>query len=229
MHVRAILFDVFGTLLDVHSVVARAEQLFPGHGRALSQLWRERQLQYTWLRALGGRYRPFSEVTAQALEQACAQLGLTLGAAQRRSLLHAYVELLPFADAAAALERAQARGLVTGVLSNGDADLLEAALDHAGLRASLTHMLSADVAKTFKVSPAAYAIGPAALGLATAEIGFASSNSWDACGAAWFGYRAVWVNRQQAPAEQLDVEVPAVRNLDAALDYLLNVPAPAAP
>lgn len=204
MTIRAVLFDVYGTLLDVNGIAAEAETMFPGYGSALSDLWRTRQIDYTRLRTLSGRHADFAAVTADALDFAADFLGLPLRPAGRERLLSAYAALPAFADAQPALATLGSLGLPLGVLSNGTAPMLEAALGAAGLRPSFRHVLSVEAARKFKTAPEAYGLGPAALGLAAGEIAFVSANGWDAAGAAWFGYSAFWVNRSGAPRERLD-------------------------
>ena len=205
MRIRAVLFDAYGTLFDVHSVADLAESIFPGRGAALSQAWRDRQLQYTWLRTLSGRYRDFWQVTGDALDWAAGSLGLELTATGRAGLLEAYLHLRPFPENLDVLRGLRAQGMVLGTLSNGTAAMLEAALAGAGMRELLTHVLSVDRVGRYKTDAAAYALGTAAIGAPAGEIAFVSSNCWDAIGATWFGYRTFWVNRTQAPLDRLDV------------------------
>jgi 2-haloacid dehalogenase len=210
MRVKAILFDAYGTLFDVHSVTALAESSAPGRGAALSQAWRAKQLEYTWLRTLSNRYRDFWQVTADALEWSAEALGLVLTPAQRDALLNAYLTLKPFPENLGVLEQLERSGYVLGTLSNGTPAMLEAALASAGMRGLLSHVLSVDAVGCFKTDARAYALGTAAIGAPAGEIAFVSSNCWDAIGATWFGYRTFWVNRNQAPLERLGVEPGAV-------------------
>jgi 2-haloacid dehalogenase len=202
---RAVLFDVFGTLLDVHSVAARAEQLFPGHGTRLSQVWRDKQIEYTRLRTLSSRYVPFSQLTDEALRYAGEALGLEVDAAARGLLMHEYTQLAAFGDVRPALEHLQRAGATLGVLSNGDPGLLEDALHSAQLGEYFDLILSADQVHAYKTAPAVYELGPLSLRHPAAEVLFVSSNGWDAIGAKWFGYVSFWVNRTGAPAERLGV------------------------
>jgi len=206
MRVKAVLFDAYGTLFDVHSVVALAESFFPGRGAALSQAWRGRQLEYTWLRTLSGRYLDFWQVTGDALSWACESLALPLSADQHAQLLDAYLRLKPFPENVDVLFQLHSKGMVLGTLSNGTLAMLESALASAGMRDLVTHVLSVDSVGRYKTDAAAYALGPAAVGAPAGEIGFVSSNCWDAIGATWFGYRTFWVNRANAPLDRLDVK-----------------------
>jgi len=200
---KAILFDAYGTLLDVHSVAALAESFAPGRGAALSQAWRSKQLEYTWLRTLSDRYADFWQVTGDALDWALEALGLSIEPAARQSLLDAYLDLAPFPENVAVLESLRGAGHVLGTLSNGTPQMLEAGLKSAGLRHLLTHVISIDAVRRFKTDPAAYRLGTEVVGAAAADIVFVSSNCWDAIGATWHGYRTFWVNRNNAPLERL--------------------------
>jgi 2-haloacid dehalogenase len=206
---RAVLFDAYGTLFDVYGVGALAEDLFPGHGAALATLWRDKQIEYTRLVTTsddGAHYRPFSELTRAALRYACKRFGLALGAEAERRLLELYRVLPAFADSVPVLQALKARGITTGILSNGDPPMLQAAVRHAGLAPLLDHVLSVDGLRKYKTHPQAYALGTQATGLAAADILFVSSNGWDALGATWWGYRTLWVNRSQLPFEELDTQ-----------------------
>ena len=209
---RAVLFDAYGTLFDVHSVALRAEQLFPGHGERLSLLWREKQIDYTRLLTLSGRYKPFWEVTRDGLRYAAARLALPLDASAEDQLMNEYRHLSAFPENRDVLLELKRRGIVAGVLSNGDPEMLAVAIKSAGFADLLTHVLSVDGVKRFKTDSAAYAIGPKALKLAAREILFVSSNCWDAIGATWFGYTTLWVNRAGLPLEQLDTAPTRIGN-----------------
>jgi 2-haloacid dehalogenase len=206
---QAVIFDAYGTLFDVHSVVAAAEQMFPGHGDALSQLWRQKQIEYTQLRTLadpaGGRYQPFWNVTLDALRFAAHKLGVTLNQAAEKRLMDEYACLSAFPDAVPALKRLreQRPALGLAILSNGNPQMLDIAVKSAGMTGLFDHVLSVDAVRAYKPAPAAYSLGTQAFGVAAREIVFVSSNGWDASGANWFGYTVFWLNRQDAPAEQL--------------------------
>jgi len=200
----AFVFDDYGTLFDVHSVGALADTLAPGQGHALAQLWRTRQVEYTWLTSLMATPdRPrddFSRITAHALDYAVSALVAPIDAAGRQRLLDAYLTLTPFADAAATLERLAPRRRV--VLSNGTLAMLEPLLAHSGLRPLLDGVLSVDAAGIFKPSPRTYQLAADALRLPPARIGFVSANGWDAAGAKAFGFTTFWINRMQMPVER---------------------------
>jgi len=220
---RAALFDVFGTLLDVYSVTRRAEDMFPTQGTRLAFLWREKQLEYSRLRTMSSRYVPFSQVTRDALVFAMKALQLSADAAALNLLLDEYKRLAPFVDAAPTLERLQKAGVQTGVLSNGDSEMLEPALVTSGLHRYIDLVLSADQVKAFKTSPQVYALGPRVLKISAEDILFVSSNGWEAIGAAWYGYTTFWVNRLGVPLDELGAQPHAIgATLGEAADFLLS-------
>jgi 2-haloacid dehalogenase len=201
---RAVLFDAYGTLFDVYSVGLLAEQLFPGHGERLALLWREKQIDYTRLLTMSGRYKPFWEVTRAGLRYAAARLTLPLNEVAEERLMNQYRHLSAFPENREVLVELNRRGVVAGILSNGDPQMLGVAVKSAGLTELLTHVLSVHGVQRFKTDPAAYALGPQALKMPAHEILLVSSNGWDAIGATWFGYTTLWVNRAGLPLEQLD-------------------------
>jgi 2-haloacid dehalogenase len=201
---RAVLFDAYGTLFDVYSVALAAEQLFPGQGDKLALLWRDKQIDYTRLTSMSGRYRPFWDLTRAGLRFAAQKLGLVLDAAAEDRLMNQYRHLSAFPENREVLAELKRRAIPAGILSNGDPEMLGVAVKSAGLADLLQHVLSVHPVQRFKTDPAAYAIGPQALGMPAREILFVSSNGWDAIGATWYGYTTLWVNRAGAPLEQLD-------------------------
>jgi 2-haloacid dehalogenase len=218
--ISALVFDAYGTLFDVHSVTALAERLFPGKGAPLSRAWRVKQLEYTWLLSLMGRYRHFNHVTRDALDYACASLGLAPSAADKDALMQSYRELAVFPEVDAALARLGAKRRLA-ILSNGHPDMLDAVVRHNRLDTRLAAWLSVDSAGIFKPHPSAYQVAVDALGVAKGEIGFVSSNGWDAQGAKSFGMRTIWVNRGGAPVDGLgfppDAIVRDLSEVEAAL------------
>jgi 2-haloacid dehalogenase len=206
---RAVLFDAYGTLFDVYSVALTAEQLFPGHGSALGILWRDKQIEYTRLVTGSGdgeHYRAFWELTRSGLRYACKRLGLELTPTAEERLMNEYRHLSAFPEDREVLQALKAGGATTGILSNGDPDMLGVAVRSAGLEDLLDHVLSVDAVRKYKTHPAAYGLGPAATGLAPRQIVFVSSNSWDALAATWYGYRTLWVNRSGLPFEELGTQ-----------------------
>ena len=199
MRLEALVFDAYGTLFDVHSVMRRCEALFPGRHVALSQLWRAKQLEYTWLRSLMQRYAPFSTVTREALAHACEALGLELTVERMEALMAEYNMLSTYPDVPKAF--ASLKGVKKAVLSNGSPDMLEPLVAHSGLE--LDAVISVDEVKIFKPAPQVYELAPRRLGVAKERIGFVSSNGWDALGAKSFGFTVFWINRSRAPLERL--------------------------
>jgi 2-haloacid dehalogenase len=202
---RAIAFDAYGTLFDVHSVRAHADALFPGQGDALSQLWRTKQLEYTWLRAASDRYVDFWRVTEDALHYAANRLGLALSHAARAQLMDEYLRLSTFPEVSEVLNQLKRSGHGLAVLSNGSPAMLGSLIGHAGLDDLFDHVLSVDAVKTYKTDFRAYRLGTHAFNLNPREIVFVSSNGWDVSAATWFGFRSFWVNRAGLPREELGV------------------------
>jgi 2-haloacid dehalogenase len=206
---KAVLFDAYGTLFDVYSVGLLAEQLFPGHGQALSVLWRDKQIEYTRLVTTsneGAHYKPFWELTRAGLRYACKKLGLALTPEHELQLMNQYRHLSAFPENREVLQALKTRKLVTGILSNGDPEMLGVAVRSAGLDDLLDHVLSVDSVRKYKTHPDTYALGPKATGLQPQQILFVSCNAWDALAATWFGYRTLWVNRYQLPFEELGTQ-----------------------
>jgi 2-haloacid dehalogenase len=218
MTLRAVLFDAYGTLFDVYSVAMLAEQLFPGNGQALATVWRDKQIEYTRLITMSergaasdpatrsgpaDRYQPFWDITRAGLRYACAKLKLPLEDAAEERLMNQYRHLSAYPENREVLTELKRRHIPSGILSNGDPDMLEVAVKSAGFAPLLQHVISVHPVRRFKTDPAAYALGPQTLGLPARDILFVSSNAWDAMGATWFGYTTLWVNRQGAPAETL--------------------------
>ncbi len=202
--IEAFVFDAYGTLFDVHSVTALAEQLASGRGNALSQLWRAKQLEYTWLSSLMGPSAAgradFAELTARALDHALASLAIDLGDDARERLRGAYLTLAPFSDADAALAALAPRP--RWILSNGTLAMLDPLIRQSGLGRHLDGVLSVDAAGIFKPSPRVYQLAVDRLQLPVARIGFVSSNCWDAIGAKAFGFTTFWINRLRAPVDR---------------------------
>ena len=203
MKLDALVFDAYGTLFDVHSVQRRCEECWPGRGAALSVAWRAKQLEYTWQRSLMRAYRPFSEVTRDALEHACEAMALPLSSARKEELMDEYRRLALFPDVA--LERLEGK---KAILSNGSPDILDPLVKQSGLK--LDAVLSVDELKIFKPAPEVYALAVKRLGVEAARIGFVSSNCWDALGAKAFGFHVFWINRTGAPVDRLGPRPDAI-------------------
>ena len=198
--IEAFVFDAYGTLFDVNSVASLAESLAPGHGAAISQLWRAKQLEYTWLTSLMQRRCDFAAVTNEALDYALAALQLPLDAEARARLVAAWLDLAPHAAAVATLQRLAPKP--RWILSNGTRAMLDPLVERSGLASHLDGVISVDEAAIFKPSPRVYALATDRLGLPPARIGFVSANGWDAAGAKAFGFTVWWINRNLAPIER---------------------------
>lgn len=222
-HPKAVLFDAYGTLFDVYSVALLAEQLFPGQGQPLSVLWREKQIEYTRLVTTsndGAHYRPFWELTRAGLRYACKRLGLDLTAEREQQLMNQYRHLSAFPENREVLQVLRTRGIPTGILSNGDPEMLGIAVRSAGLEGLLDHVISVDGVRRYKTHPDAYRLGVKALKKPAGQVLFVSCNGWDALGATWFGYRTLWVNRYRLPFEELGTQPTRIgTSLDDVLSF----------
>ena len=212
--IDALVFDAYGTLFDVQSVAATVERLFPGRGAELSQLWRSKQLEYTWLQSLMQspmqRREDFAAVTAHALDYAAEALGLSLAGAARHRVLDAYLDLSAYADAAPTLARLGPRPRL--ILSNGTRAMLEPLAAATGVARHLDVILSVDAAGIYKPSPRVYQLALDHLKFLPNRIGFVSANAWDVIGAKAFGFTSFWINRHRAPLDRHGPKPDAVLN-----------------
>lgn len=199
----AFVFDAYGTLFDVHAAIARHRDEVGPDADRLSELWRAKQLEYSWTLTLAGRYLDFWSLTQQALDHAFARVP-SADRRLRAKLLEAYQELDAFPDARATLRELKRRGHRTAILSNGSPDMLAAAVAAAGLGADLDCVLSVDSIRMYKPRREVYALVPAAMQVEPGDVVFVSSNRWDVMGAASFGFRAAWINRANLPDEYAD-------------------------
>jgi 2-haloacid dehalogenase len=197
---RAVVFDAYGTLLDVHSAVQRHAGSVGPDAKSMSDTWRQKQLEYSWVLSLSGRYTPFWTLTERALDYALARHP-NVNPSLRPALLEAYRRLDAYPEVPAALDALRAAELKTAILSNGDTAMLDMAVRSAALHDHLDTVLSVDPAGIFKTSPRAYDLAPQRLGVDKREIVFVSSNRWDVAGAAAYGFTPVWVNRTDQPDE----------------------------
>ncbi|HVJ42978.1 MAG TPA: haloacid dehalogenase type II [Dongiaceae bacterium] len=221
--VEAVLFDAYGTLFDVHApAAALTTRLGPVAGE-ISRLWRQKQLEYTWTLSLRGRYRPFEDLTAEALDYALQAHGLAGEFELRRQLLSDYRRLSLYREVPALLQQLHAGGIRLALLSNGDPDLLEALVSHAGIGGLLQPNISVAELGVYKPDQRLYRLGLNHLGIDdAARCAFVSSNAWDAGGAAQAGLRVFWVNRGQQPIEyQLDQSATIVTDLSSLAAELL--------
>jgi 2-haloacid dehalogenase len=191
--IKAVVFDAYGTLYDIQSVAAITEEAFPGYGEIITQVWRIKQLEYSWLRSLMRRYEDFSVITRDSLSYTLRCLGLSNDPAMFERIIDKYLDLDLYPDATATL--AAMRGRKLAILSNGSTGMLNALVRNSGLDRVLDATISIDSQKIFKPSADAYALIEARLGIAPAEVLFVSSNPWDACGAKAFGLNVAWIER----------------------------------
>ncbi len=206
---KAVIFDAYGTLFDVHSAVSRHMAEVGPDAARFSETWRAKQLEYSWVLSLAGRYEPFWALTEKALDHAFARFP-EVDRRIRPLLLEAYRTLDAYPEVRDTLSALRARGLKTGILSNGDPGMLEAAVASAGLADDLDAILSVDAVRVFKTSPRTYGLVLQALPVTADEVVFVSSNRWDIAGAAAFGFTPVWVNRLGLPDEYTELTPSAV-------------------
>lgn len=205
------VFDAYGTLFDVHAAIARFRDDAGPDADRLSDIWRAKQLEYTWTLTLAGHYRDFWTLTERALDYALARVP-SVDKALKPKLLDAYFTLGAFADARATLDRLKAQGHRLGILSNGSPKMLDGAVEAAGMSTMFEAVLSIDAIKMFKPRPEVYALVTGRFKCAPADVSFVSSNRWDVMAGTSFGFRSFWVNRAKMPDEYLDF--PPVRVLN---------------
>jgi 2-haloacid dehalogenase len=193
MTIKAVVFDAYGTLYDIQSVAAVTEEAFPGYGDIVTQIWRIKQLEYTWLRSLMRRYQDFSVITRDSLAYTLRCLGLESDPVAFERIMDKYLHLELYPDAMAAL--AAMRGRKLAILSNGSTGMLTALVANSGLDRVLDATISVDSKKIFKPAPEAYGLIESTLRVPPAEVLFVSSNPWDACGAKAFGLNVAWIER----------------------------------
>lgn len=212
MKIKAVVFDAYGTLFDVYSIQVLAESLYPGQGADIAIKWRDKQIEYTRLitqsdphNSSGSQYyRPFWELTRLSLEYTLDRLKLERGSGQVEKLMQQYAHLTPFPENLAALQKIKGMGLTTAILSNGSEDMLTSAVNSAGMKEVLDHVISVDPIRLFKTSPESYGLVQQSILVNKDEVLFVSSNAWDVLGATWFGFTTHWVNRQGLPFEALE-------------------------
>lgn len=218
--IRACVFDAYGTIFDFASAAARCEEAPEPRRAELTKLWRDKQLQYSWLRALQGRYVDFWEVTRDSLDFTLESMGLETPGLRDR-LMQLYLTLAAFPEAPDALRSLRGAGFRVAILSNGSPTMLEAAVSGAGLSGLFDAVLSVDALKTYKTDPKVYQYALDWLGLAASEVCFLSSNAWDAHAASDFGMRVVWCNRYRQRRERLpgspNFEIETLAELPALL------------
>ncbi|HET7546085.1 MAG TPA: haloacid dehalogenase type II [Polyangiaceae bacterium] len=218
--IEAFVFDAYGTLFDLRALTHACETLWSDKGAAVADLWRRKQLEYTWLRTIMGKYEPFSAVTAAALRFSAAANGVELSDDASAQLLGVYRVLPLYPEVRTTLFALKASGRKLAVLSNGSPDMLEPLVTHGGIAGELECVLSVDALAAFKPAPAVYHFASGSLAVDLSRIGFVSSNGWDIAGAHAAGLTCFWVNRAQLPAEGLGAEPKAVlQSLDELLRF----------
>ena len=211
MQIKAVVFDAYGTLFDVYSIQALAEELYPSHGADIAVKWRDKQIEYTRLitqsdphNASGSKYyQPFWELTRLSLEYTLDRLKLDRSSDQVNKLMEQYSRLTPFPENLAVLQKIKLMGLTTAILSNGSPEMLASAVKSAGSEDVLDLIISVDRIRLFKTSPESYGLVQLTIPVSKEEVLFVSSNAWDALGATWYGFTTLWINRQNLPTEAI--------------------------
>jgi len=211
MQIKAVVFDAYGTLFDVYSIQALAEELYPSHGADIAVKWRDKQIEYTRLitqsdphNSSGSKYyQPFWELTRLSLEYTLDRLKLDSSSDQVNKLMEQYSRLTPFPENLAVLQKIKVMGLTTAILSNGSPEMLASAVKSAGMEDVLDHIISVDRIRLFKTSPESYGLVQITIPVSKEEVLFVSSNAWDALGATWYGFKTLWINRQNLPSEAI--------------------------
>lgn len=201
---KCYVFDAYGTLFDVHSAAAQHAAALGERWQVLSEIWRTKQLEYTWVRALAGRQVSFWQITEDALDFAIASAG-GISSQMREQLLEAYRHLDAYPEVPDVLAKLKARGAGVAILSNGDPGMLATAVSSAGLSEVFDAVMSVEQAGIFKPAAAVYDLAVAQMGCVRDEISFQSSNRWDIAGASAFGFKTVWINRASRPDEYRDL------------------------
>ena len=214
--IKACVFDAYGTLFDINAAAQHCAQELGDKWQPLADMWRLRQLQYSWLRGLMREYVSFWQITEDALDFAMEGVGLADDGLRQR-LLDLYMQLDTYEEVAGVLRELKAKGLKTAILSNGSPDMLQSAVDNAGIGGDLDAVLSVHELKTYKTAPEVYQLAVDRMAVGAGEISFQSSNAWDAHAASNFGMRVVWVNRFSQPRERLpgapDIELTSLHGL----------------
>jgi 2-haloacid dehalogenase len=221
-NIEACIFDAYGTLLDFNSSVGRAKDTLGENADALSSTWRQKQLEYTWLRSLMGAYAPFWQITGEALDYAMEARGIADNGL-RQHLMQLYLTLDPFPEVAATLKVLKQAGIKTAILTNGSPQMITAACRNAGIDVFLDAILSVDEIQIYKPHPSVYQFAVDRLGVAKERISFQSSNCWDAVGASHFGFQVAWCNRYDQPLDRLPAEPDAVIQSLAELPSLIGI------
>ncbi|UAL47626.1 haloacid dehalogenase type II [Sutcliffiella horikoshii] len=219
--ISTFVFDVYGTLFDVHSVKEKADELFDGKGTEISEIWRRKQLEYSFLRQLMGNYETFSDVTKDSLKYALKQLSIPFSNKEVESLLEQYTSLRAYDEVQNVLSTLKEKGKVLAVFSNGSRDMLDPLVEQAGMNEYFQHIISVDDTKQYKPTPASYTGVLKVIGVKREQVLFMSSNGWDISGAKNFGFHTAWINRNHLPQEELGLAPDyTFDSLDGILDLL---------
>ncbi|ART74738.1 haloacid dehalogenase, type II [Sutcliffiella horikoshii] len=219
--ISTFVFDVYGTLFDVHSVKEKADELFDGKGTEISEIWRRKQLEYSFLRQLMGNYETFFEVTKDSLKYALKQLAIPFSNKEVESLMVQYTSLRAYDEVQNVLSTLKENGRVLAVFSNGSRNMLEPLVEQAGMKEYFHHIISVDDTKQYKPTPASYTGVLKVIGVKREEVLFMSSNGWDISGAKNFGFHTAWINRNHLPQEELGLAPDyTFDSLDGILDLL---------
>ncbi|MGD6781873.1 haloacid dehalogenase type II [Sutcliffiella horikoshii] len=219
--ISTFVFDVYGTLFDVHSVKEKADELFDGKGTEISEIWRRKQLEYSFLRQLMGNYETFFEVTKDSLKYALKQLAIPFSNKEVESLMVQYTSLRAYDEVQNVLSTLKENGRVLAVFSNGSRNMLEPLVEQAGMKEYFHHIISVDDTKQYKPTPASYTGVLKVIGVKREEVLFMSSNGWDISGAKNFGFYTAWINRNHLPQEELGLAPDyTFDSLDGILDLL---------
>ena len=220
--IKACVFDAYGTLFDVHSAVSIYQAEIGENANQISALWRTKQLEYTWLRSLMGRYIDFERVTSDALTYALESHN-AINAELQNKLMSAYRSLSCYPEVVDVLQRLGEAGIKRAILSNGSPSMLHAAVKSGGLDPLFEAVISVDELKTYKPTPDVYQLCCDQLGVDANQVLFHSSNAWDAVGAKSFGFNVAWINRFGQPQEKLDYHADfELENLTQALDLVVK-------
>lgn len=211
-NIKTYVFDAYGTLFDVFSVTEKCEELFPGNGNTISQTWRKKQLEYSYLRQMMGKYRPFSEITRDALRFAVAEANQELSTHDQEVLLDAYRKLKVYEEAPQVLKELNEQGVTLAIFSNGSHDMLDPLVEQSSLSGLIDYIISADDVKQYKPTPASYTHVLDTLEIKRDNVLFMSSNGWDISGAQSFGFHTAWINRKEQPVEELNLVPNSIYN-----------------
>ncbi|WP_112181792.1 haloacid dehalogenase type II [Paraliobacillus zengyii] len=216
--IKAFVFDVYGTLFDVHSVGDNCEKMYPGKGTEISKTWREKQIQYSNLHQLMGNYQTFLTVTKEALRYAVKQHGEQLDQNSEKELINSYLHLVTYPEVKEILSQIQNKKIA--VFSNGSHDMLDPLIKESEISSLIHQLISVDEIKQFKPTVASYDYALQQLGVQREEVLFMSSNGWDISGAKNYGFQTAWINRKNLPVEELNLEPNSIyQNLQGILEW----------